>query len=59
MINDKGEEKPGAYLLRLPSGDLEKVQSEAKALGISTGDFFRMLVAQYFNGIIFQRKAKE
>ena len=61
MINEqeKPEEKAEEKVLftRLPADLLDKVKGEADRLNISVSAFTRMLLAQYFDGIVFQRKS--
>ena len=50
----QSEEK--VLFTRLPIELLDKVKKEAERLNISVSAFTRMLLAQYFDGIVFQRK---
>jgi len=34
----------------------QKIEDESKKLGISVSAFIRLLAAQYFNGLTFERK---
>jgi len=50
-------EKDEAVLyIRLARERLDEAKAEAERLGLSTSDFIRALLAQYFDGIVFQRK---
>ncbi len=48
---------PKVITLRITPDLAAKVGAESKKLGVSTNDFMRMLMAQYFDGITFERKA--
>jgi len=44
------------YNFALPQESWDQVERESKKLGISSADFLRMLIKQYFNGIKFERE---
>lgn len=50
MADNKG------IFIRLPEGVKEQVDEEAGRLGLSTNDFIRLLINQYFDDIHFSRR---
>ena len=60
VMEDKQREKQGLeiFSVRFPSEIASRAKAEAEKLGISLNAFLKMLLAQYFDGIVFQRKEK-
>ena len=59
MEEKQDKQEPEVFSVRFSPEVANQAKAEAAKLGISVNAFLKMLLAQYFDGIIFQRKAKE